>query len=205
LIWRATFVVAGLLLWGAPATAAPRQPVANAARVELASLGIASEASAATYERVAFGSGWSSQGGCRDTRAVVLARSSSSAVTYAAGGCTVAGGDWWSSYDGTRHVVAGELDVDHLVPLEEAWTSGAASWDRAARVAYANDLRPGHLVAVSASLNRSKGARDVAEWRPPASAASCQYAIDWIQVKFRWHLSVDDAERRVLEELLGSC
>jgi hypothetical protein len=136
---------------------------------------------------------------------VVLARSSSVKVTYAAGGCTVSAGSWWSSYDGTRHLVAGELDIDHLVPLEEAWTSGAASWDHATRVAYANDLRPGHLVAVSASLNRSKGARDVAEWRPPAPAASCQYAVDWIQVKARCRLTVDTAERRALEDLLGTC
>ena len=126
--WRACAALAiALVLWSEPGGAAARQPVANAAYVQLAALVTSAESSASTYERNHFGSGWIGQGGCRDTRALVLVRSSSAAVTYGVGGCSVSSGSWWSPYDGTRHSRASALDVDHLVPLEEAWTSGAAS------------------------------------------------------------------------------
>jgi hypothetical protein len=78
------------------------------------------------------------------------------------------GGGWLSTYDGYTTPDAGELDVDHVVALGEAWRSGGATWDGARREAFANDLDdPGALIAVTASANRSKGDRDPASWQPP--------------------------------------
>lgn len=47
---------------------------------------------------------------------------------------------------------------DHLVPLKEAWLSGARNWTPAQREALANDLTRPQLVAVTDNLNDSKGA-----------------------------------------------
>ncbi len=43
------------------------------------------------------------------------------------------------------------LDIDHMVPLTEAWGSGASRWTAARREAYANGLGAERsLVAVTA-------------------------------------------------------
>ena len=99
-----------------------------------------------------------------------------------------------------------ELDIDHLVPLAEAWESGGHLWAEAMWTRYANDLGdPRSLIAVSASTNRSKGARDPAEWWPPHSGYRCQYAVDWIAVKTRWDLAIDTAEQASIDAQLGQC
>lgn len=91
------------------------------------------------------------------------------------------------------------FDIDHLVPLAEAWGSGANAWSAEQRTAFANDLgfRPS-LIAVSASSNRSKGDRDPAEWMPPAANEHCRYLRTWVAVKTRWRLAIDVAEKRAL-------
>lgn len=116
------------------------------------------------------------------------------------------GTGWYSAYDGATTADPSRFDVDHVVPLAEAWRSGASAWTPDQREAYANDLDlAGALIAVSASSNRSKGDRDPAEWRPPRVEDWCTYAIDWIAVKAKWSLSSDPAEVASLEDLLARC
>src|SRR5690606_33368769 len=130
--------------------------------------------------------------GC-DTRAEVL-RAESRRPTDTASGCRVTKGWWLSVYDGYTTDDPGELEIDHLVALHEAWMSGASRWGPERRAAFANDLgHPGALLAVTAATNRSKGSRDPAVWQPPNRDAWCDYAVDWIEVKVRWGLSADDA------------
>ncbi|MGH3984563.1 MAG: hypothetical protein ACRDST_18225 [Pseudonocardiaceae bacterium] len=43
-----------------------------------------------------------------------------------------------------------------MVPLANAWRSGADTWDTAKRRAFANDLTNSQLIAVSAASNRAK-------------------------------------------------
>lgn len=121
--------------------------------------------------------------------------------------CSLSGGEWHSVYDGVIETGNGSrLDVDHLVPLAEAWDSGAYGWDNDTRRRYANDLGYAHsLVAVSRSSNRQKGADDPAEWLPPAVSVRCWYAEAWIAVKTRWELSVDTAELQALRRLVSGC
>ncbi|MEN2424347.1 HNH endonuclease family protein [Streptomyces rimosus] len=121
-------------------------------------------------------------------------------------GCKLTGGRWKSYYDGKTVNGPSKLDIDHVVPLAEAWDSGASKWTAKRREAYANDLdAPRGLVAVSSGPNRAKGDKDPAEWLPPAKAAYCTYTGDWVSTKLRWNLTADTAERAALRKLAAGC
>ncbi|MGY3056663.1 hypothetical protein ACVWZD_000907 [Streptomyces sp. TE3672] len=93
-----------------------------------------------------------------------------------------------------------------MVPLAEAWDSGAPKWDADRRMRYANDLGAERsLVAVTAKTNRSKADKDPSEWMPPADSAKCTYLADWTATKLRWKLSADERERAALETLAKGC
>ena len=158
------------------------------------------------YDRDLFGHWVDADGDRCDARREVLI---AEAVTRPRVGspCTLSGGQWYSVYDGATETGTGSgFDVDHLVPLAEAWDSGAYDWDADTRRRFANDLGYEHsLVAVSASSNRQKGAADPAEWLPPDSSVRCWYAEAWIAVKTRWGLSVDSAELQALRALISQC
>ena len=64
---------------------------------------------------------------------------------------------------------------------------------------------PAHLVAVTASANRSKGAKGPEDWRPPDETYWCQYGKDWVAVKVEWELAVTPAEFEALGEMLVTC
>jgi hypothetical protein len=122
------------------------------------------------------------------------------------GGCSITGGEWVSAFDGVRTTDPSTFDVDHFVPLKEAWDSGADAWDEARREGFASDLEyAGSLIAVSASSNRTKGASDPAEWLPPSAAYHCQYIVTWVRVKLLWDLSADTAEIAALKNYGAGC
>ena len=140
--------------------------------------------------------------GC-DTRAEVLIEE---AVTKPKVGskCALTGGKWLSAYDGVEVTSATKLDVDHMVPLAEAWRSGAWKWSSSQRQAYANDLSDSRaLIAVTLSTNRSKGDKDPALWMP--SIDQCTYTQNWIAIKTKYSLTVDAKEATKLNSLINSC
>ncbi|WTQ07881.1 HNH endonuclease family protein [Streptomyces virginiae] len=142
--------------------------------------------------------------GCNTRAEVLLAE----AVVYPeiGPGCTLSGGTWWSYYDEREVTPAGALDIDHMVPLAEAWDSGAWAWTAARREAYANDQgQQASLGAVTARSNRSKADQDPAEWLPPAPDALCRYGAEWTATKLRWGLAVDEAERDRLFDIAAGC
>ncbi|THV26229.1 HNH endonuclease family protein [Glycomyces paridis] len=115
-------------------------------------------------------------------------------------------GEWVSMYDGETVTDSGDLDIDHFVPLKEAWGSGAGEWTTEDRQSYANWTgNAWHLIAVTASSNRSKSDQDPAEWMPEDEAVWCAYAWAWVEVKTEWHLSVDEAERDALLDVAAGC
>jgi hypothetical protein len=119
-------------------------------------------------------------------------------------GCKVINGTWYSIFDGEQTNNASTFDIDHFVPLKEAWDSGAWRWDSDTRQRFANDLGyAAALVAVTASSNRSKSDRDPADWLPQRER--CAYARSWVGVKFRWRLSVDSTEKRALTGIFQNC
>ncbi|WP_239476253.1 HNH endonuclease family protein [Streptomyces sp. CS090A] len=157
------------------------------------------------YERDSFKHWVDEDGdGCQTRQEVLIAE----AVTAPEQGarCSLTGGSWLSYYDEVEVTDARKLDIDHMVPLAEAWDSGAHSWTPERREAYANDLGSERsLVAVTAKTNRSKADRGPDAYMPPAESARCPYLEDWVATKLRWSLSADDTEQTALLELAAPC
>ena len=193
----------------APTTsAAPEpQPSAGVAAVLalLDALTVSSEQTGG-YDRDLFRHWVDADGDGCDTRREVLIAEAVVAPTQGSR-CALSDGEWISRYDGLTEQGNGRgFDVDHLVPLAEAWASGAHSWLPDRRERYANDLGyEQSLIAVSARSNRSKGAQDPAAWLPPKADQRCWYAAAWVHVKTRWSLTVDTAEANTLRDLLPGC
>ncbi|KOX19276.1 hypothetical protein ADK67_33780 [Saccharothrix sp. NRRL B-16348] len=142
--------------------------------------------------------------GC-STRAEVLLQEANTAPQVAPH-CDLSGGRWYSYYDDTHVDGPQGLDIDHMVPLAEAWDSGAFDWTAQRRQSYANDLdEPAALVAVTARSNRGKADRDPASWLPPHAPAVCRYVAEWVTVKLRWGLTVDTVEHDALIAAAAQC
>ena len=155
------------------------------------------------YDRDLFPHWVDADGDRCDTRDEVLLAEADAPPTVGAG-CSLSGGRWFSYYDRVSWTDSSELDIDHMVPLAEAWDSGARFWTTATRQRFANDLGDGRsLVGVSASVNRSKGDQDVAEWLPRYDR--CRYLRQFVATKVRWRLTVDPAERTAMSDLAATC
>jgi hypothetical protein len=170
-------------------------------------LKIAPPSHASTYARAADFGGFREQRGCEDTRAVVLADHSSAPVTYTtAHDCTVKTGRWRDPWSGVVTTVAHAFQIDHTVPLENAWVSGAWAWPHARRVAYANDvIDRDHLVPILAAENEAKGDRGPDGWRPPLRSAWCRYALAWDHIKAKWRLSATRSEWAAITRMAATC
>ncbi|MFF7157218.1 DUF1524 domain-containing protein [Streptomyces sp. NPDC008139] len=191
-----------LFVSGGPAQAALPTPIAaSTARSYLSGMTATAETHASTYDRNLFPT-WITISGTCDTREYVIKRDGTSVVTDSS--CKATSGNWTSPYDGVTTTDPSTFDIDHLVPLAEAWASGAWAWTTAQRQALANDVTRPQLVAVSAHSNRSKGDGDPAEWLPQASY-QCTYARAWVQVKHYYGLTVDSAEKSKLTSILSGC
>jgi lysophospholipase L1-like esterase len=170
----------------------------------LSKLRVAAPDHAHRYRSVGFGDARSIDAdgdGC-STRNEVLIRDHVGSVRVSKR-CAVSG-RWRSPFGGGATTNPGALQIDHLVPLAEAWHAGAWHWSREKRTAFRNDL--GYrwaLQGMPASLHRSKGDKDPAKWLPPKNR--CTYAKGWVGVKARWRLTVDRAERTALRSALAAC
>ena len=98
---------------------------------------------------------------------------------------------------------AGDVQIDHVVALSDAWQKGAASWAAARRLQFAND--PLNLLAVDGSANQAKSDSDAASWLPPNKAYRCAYVARQVAVKRAYGLSVTSAEHDALARVLSSC
>jgi hypothetical protein len=205
-ITAAVTAVAATAAWSLGAGPAlaypPTPPSASTAATQLASLTVKAEGSTSGYSRDLFPH-WITQSGTCDTREEVLKRDGTG-VTVASS-CKPTAGRWYSVYDATYVETSSGVDIDHIVPLAEAWKSGANTWTTARRQEFANNLTIAQLIAVSASSNRSKGDQDPSEWRPPNASVHCIYAREWIWVKYTYGLSLQSAEKTALQQMLATC
>ncbi|GAB3332045.1 HNH endonuclease family protein [Micromonospora halotolerans] len=142
--------------------------------------------------------------GCTTRNEVLLAEATTKPTI--SGTCTLSGGRWYSYYDNAYWTLTGDLDIDHMVPLAEAWDSGARAWTTSRRQAYANDLGDSRaLAAVTDNVNQAKGDQDPATWLPSYASARCRYVGEWVGVKVRWRLTVDSAEKSALTSWANNC
>lgn len=102
----------------APAPTPPNIPSAATAQSRLAALQVAPQGPQTGYSRSLFPH-WITQSGSCDTREVVLKRDGTSVVQSST--CAATSGNWFSPYDGATWTAASDVDIDHLVPLSNAW------------------------------------------------------------------------------------
>jgi hypothetical protein len=137
--------------------------------------------------------------------------------------CIATAGTWLSPYDGATWTKPADVDIDHMVPLKNAWVvglalssrfrlnlttisqSGAASWTTSKRKQFANDVVRPQLWAVTDKVNEAKGDKSPDQWQPPLMSFNCAYAKSWIEVKSYWALSITSAEKAALSSMLGQC
>jgi len=131
---------------------------------------------------------------CFDTRALVLQRDSEAPLTLSSK-CYIASGLWHDPYTDADYTSAKDIEIDHVVPLKNAYISGASEWTWARRCAYGNFLGNNfHLLAVQGKANESKLDKSPDRWMPPAQNFQCQYIADWLHVKAIWQLRMSEDE-----------
>lgn len=198
----ASFLILALVSTGqAQLASALPSPTTLSPKSMLAQLKVAPEEYNSYYNRSLFRHWIDEDGDGCDTRDEVLVRESTTTIS-----CSLAGGRWVSRYDKVSTTNASSFDIDHFIPLKEAWESGAWEWDSNTRQRFANDLDyQFSLIAVSARSNRSKSDRDPNNWMPSNASFQCQYIGRWIAVKHRWSLAVDQSEKEFLSSRVGAC
>lgn len=169
------------------------------AKAQLARLTVRPAASMSGYSRDAFRHWSDPDGNGCDARDDTLRRDGDNLRPRR--GCELEAGVWKDPYGGETFRVPGDLDIDHMVPLANAWRSGARSWSAERRMRFAND--PKNLLAVSARLNRQKGDKGPEAWKPPRRRYRATYAAHWIAVKSAYGLSVTPAEKAALSDMLS--
>ncbi|KAL8377558.1 hypothetical protein RB595_008304 [Gaeumannomyces hyphopodioides] len=185
-----------------PEPAPPGIPSTTAAKSQLAGLTVAAWSSGDGYSRSLFPT-WNTISGTCNTREFVLQRDGTNVETNAA--CNAVSGTWVSPYDGDSWTSASDIQIDHMVPLKNAWVSGAASWTTDKRRQFANDITRPQLWAVTGKVNNAKSDSSPDKWKPPLASFYCTYAKAWVQVKSYWELSVTSAENTALTSMLNTC
>ncbi|KAF9564331.1 hypothetical protein EC968_004571 [Mortierella alpina] len=187
----------------APTLAEVPTPIsADIARSYLSELKVEPENNSPAYVRTKFRH-WITISGTCNTRETALKRDGIRVVTDSL--CAPTSGTWVSPYDGATWKEASDLDIDHVVPLKEAWVSGARLWTAEQRQAFANDLTQPQLMVVTDNVNQAKGDKDPAEWMPPLSSFHCTYLRAYVQVKHFYNLTVDSSEKNAISSKLAPC
>ncbi|MCP2265951.1 HNH endonuclease family protein [Promicromonospora thailandica] len=189
---------------------APAEGAEGTALATLESLTVQEAATDAGYDRESdFGTAWQDvdKNGC-DTRNDMLQRDLEDIEFSSGDTCQVASGTLDDPYTGEtiafeRGENSGDVQIDHVVALKNAWITGAADWDKAKRVQIAND--PLNLVASDGPANMGKGAKDASEWLPDNQAYRCEYVARQIAVKVKYELWVTPAERDAMTDVLATC
>ncbi len=145
--------------------------------------------------------GWDAPENSCDAREAALIRDSEDVETGE--GCKVTSGSWYDPYTTQTFTDPQDIDIDHVVPLANAWRSGASSWSNQERERYAND--PDVLLSVEDNANQEKGDKGPEAWKPPNEDEWCDYATRWVSIKSKYELSANPDEKTELNKMLGTC
>lgn len=186
------------------------------ALAKLSTLPVKGRAPKTHFDRALFGSPWSDDvdveeghNGC-DTRNDILRRDLTG-VGFKPGrkACIVLSGVLNDPYSGESVLYkrgpgsSSRIQIDHIVPILDAWQKGAREWDYMTRRNFAND--PINLQATTAAANDQKGSSDAASWLPPNKAYRCTYATRIVDVKARYGLWTTQPEHDALARVLTAC
>lgn len=141
---------------------------------------------------------------CFDTRGLILARDSKTQVEVSkTNHCRVAKGTWVDPYTNNQLDNAKDIQIDHVVPLKEAYVSGAYKWTWKKRCAYANfTANTHHLIAVDGKANMQKSDSGPDRWMPPNNKFTCEYIRDWLRVKAIWKLMMSESEVNAISQII---
>lgn len=117
---------------------------------------------------------------------------------------TVGTGQWDDHYARTSLRDADGIQVDHVVPLREAWDAGASTWTRSERRKFSTD--PLNLRITTSSTNGRKKdlpVYDYAKWAPEGFRL-CEYAKQYASVKAEYALTFTEREIDFYAELAGN-
>ena len=133
---------------------------------------------------------------CQNTRHEVLQLESFVGVLFTSTSeCYVQSGKWFDPYNGEYFYFASDLDIDHFIPLYNAHISGGWEWSEEKKTLFANNIEdPDMLIAVKNSTNRNKSASTPENWKPVNKSYWCEYALDWIRIKYEWGLTATQSE-----------
>ena len=168
-------------------------------------------ASHSGYARSQFSSGWGkidTNGHNCDLRNYILMRDLTHVVHQSSTWCNVASGDLRDPYTGSLiHFVRGvgtslAVQIDHVVALSNAWSTGAQKLSSSSRYQLAND--PLNLLAVDGPTNESKSDSDAANFLP-RRGYQCRYVARQLSVKRKYHLWVTSAEKSAMLHVLTTC
>ena len=142
---------------------------------------------------------------CRDTRSRVLERDSQIQVTYTTPSrCAVSHGQWFDPFSGQTLQSARDLEIDHTVPIKNAYDKGAWAWDDDTRCVFFNFMgNRMHLVPIATRENRVKQDAGPDRYMPPRPEYACEYLYNWLAIKLIWDIPMGQSEASSINRLLG--
>ena len=176
------------------------------ARDVLENLAVKEKDTSTKYYRKLFYDNWgTTASGCNTREAILMRDLKNTSVK----GCKVQSGTLEDSYTGkTIEFQRGQdtssaVQIDHVVALNNAWSTGAFAFDENKRYEISQD--PLNLLAVDGSANQQKSDQDASDWLPSNEAFQCQYVARQISVKYKYSLWVTPREKQKMQEVLATC
>lgn len=182
-------------------------PNATKAPEALEQLVVKGRAPKTGYARTMFMDDWRTENNC-DKRNIILRRDLSKTI-IGKDGCTVLSGVLYDPYTAATinfhrgFGTSSDVQIDHIVPLSDAWQKGAQQFSYKKRNNFAND--PLNLLAVDGPANMQKSDGDSATWLPPNKIYRCAYVARQIAVKLKYGLWVTEAEKDAAIRILNNC
>lgn len=153
------------------------------------------------YERDHFGRGWPRVRGSCDLKEIILERDAIPPAVDADGDGCRDDGPVLDPYTGET-VPAAEAEPDHVMALEDAWSSGAFRWTPVQQRIFYSDTA--NLRMVRNRVNESKGSRGPDQWRPPR-VGWCAYSMTYAETAARWQIQLTEAKRAALVDMSRGC